>query len=140
MDCKASVSLILNNDKFLLIKRSDRENDPWSGQMALPGGHKEKNETCEETAIRETFEEVNLKIKINRFLGIYYTLNNKLKVAAFEAFTLNDDVIIDNEISEYFWVRFDELKYDNLSYLYKNYTIFGLTYRILNDYIKNLKH
>ena len=78
------------------------------------------------------------KIKINKFLGVYYTLNNKLKVAAFEALTLNDDVVIDNEISEYFWVRFDELKCDDLSYLYKNYIIFGLTYRILNDYIKKL--
>ncbi len=135
MDCKASVSLILNDNKFLLIKRADRKDDPWSGDMALPGGHKEDNENCEETAIRETFEEVNLKIKINRFLGIYHTLNNNLSVAAFEAIPLSNNVVIDNEISEYFWVKFDELKYDNLSYLYKNYIIFGLTYRILYDYI-----
>ncbi len=138
MECEAAVSLIFNDDKFLLIKRSEQKNDPWSGQMALPGGHREISETCEETAIRETFEEVNLKIKINRFIGIYYTLNNNLSVAAFEAFPLNSNVVIDKEISKYFWVGFDELEYDNLSYLYNDYVIFGLTYRILNDYIRNL--
>ncbi|HII81785.1 MAG TPA: NUDIX domain-containing protein, partial [Ferroplasma sp.] len=41
MECMAAVALILNGNKFLLIKRADQEGDPWSGHMALPGGHRE---------------------------------------------------------------------------------------------------
>ena len=57
MDCMAAVALIWNNNEFLLIKRADQEGDPWSGQMALPGGHREPGERCMDTAIRETKEE-----------------------------------------------------------------------------------
>ena len=44
---------------FALIKRPMHEkNHP--GQIALPGGAMEKNETLEETALREAFEEVGI--------------------------------------------------------------------------------
>jgi len=48
-----------NNWHFPLIKRPMHEkNHP--GQIALPGGAREKNETLEETALREAFEEVGI--------------------------------------------------------------------------------
>ena len=48
-----------NNWYFPLIKRPMHEkNHP--GQIALPGGARENNETLEETALREAFEEVGI--------------------------------------------------------------------------------
>lgn len=60
---KASVLIALFDKKgelyFPLIKRPEHEkNHP--GQIALPGGSKEKNETFEETALREAQEEIGL--------------------------------------------------------------------------------
>ena len=53
-----------NLDPFdlLYIRRALKKNDPWSGQIAFPGGRHENNETLQETAERETMEEIGLDI------------------------------------------------------------------------------
>jgi 8-oxo-dGTP pyrophosphatase MutT (NUDIX family) len=49
--------------ELLLIKRSEREGDPWSGQIALPGGRREPADaTLQDTAIRETREETGIDL------------------------------------------------------------------------------
>ena len=48
--------------EVLLIRRAEREGDPWSGHMAFPGGHIEAGESPLEAAIRETEEEVGLAL------------------------------------------------------------------------------
>ncbi len=141
MECKASVSLIINNKSILLIKRQIRLGDPWSGHMALPGGHRLSNETCEEAALREAYEEVGLKIKIIDFLGIYSPGNRKdLTVAAFIAKPLTLDIRIDEEVSECFWASMNELKEINNTYIINKHVIFGMTYRILKDFFMNKNH
>jgi 8-oxo-dGTP pyrophosphatase MutT (NUDIX family) len=66
---EAAVALILretNDDvlELLFIKRAARANDPWSGQIAFPGGRHEKFDTSlEETAVRETLEEVGFDLR-----------------------------------------------------------------------------
>ncbi len=48
----------------LFIKRADIENDPWSGQVALPGGKQEEQDDSNDfkTAVREAQEEVGLNL------------------------------------------------------------------------------
>ena len=56
--------------EVLLMRRADRPGDPWSGQMAFPGGHLEAGETFEAAARRETGEEVGLDLGTHgRVLG-----------------------------------------------------------------------
>jgi 8-oxo-dGTP pyrophosphatase MutT (NUDIX family) len=48
----------------LLIERAIREGDPWSGHMALPGGHLDPTDAdLGATAERETREEVGLDLR-----------------------------------------------------------------------------
>ena len=48
---------------ILMIKRADREGDPWSGHMAFPGGRMEKTDAHGfAVAVRETHEEVGLHL------------------------------------------------------------------------------
>jgi 8-oxo-dGTP pyrophosphatase MutT (NUDIX family) len=46
--------------EILLIRRAVNERDPWSGDVALPGGKVEAGETDFEATIRECKEEVSL--------------------------------------------------------------------------------
>jgi len=62
---KADLSL-----EILMIQRATHHLDPWSGHMAFPGGREEaQDHSLEETARRETFEEVNLKLRAQMLLG-----------------------------------------------------------------------
>lgn len=56
--------------EVLLIRRAERPGDPWSGHMALPGGHHDPEDAdLRETAMRETLEEVGLDLTGREYLG-----------------------------------------------------------------------
>jgi 8-oxo-dGTP pyrophosphatase MutT (NUDIX family) len=62
---RSAVALIMRelNDhiEILMIKRADREGDPWSGHMAFPGGRMDRGDvTGLRTAMRETEEEIGI--------------------------------------------------------------------------------
>ncbi|MET0794422.1 MAG: CoA pyrophosphatase [Polyangiaceae bacterium] len=64
----AAIALVLlerdNALEALLIERAQRAGDPWSGHIALPGGHVEPGDAgLHATAERETLEEVGLDLK-----------------------------------------------------------------------------
>lgn len=63
---QAAVAVLLAPDpvRLLLIRRAERVGDPWSGQLALPGGRREPgDEDLLATALRETDEEVGLRVE-----------------------------------------------------------------------------
>ncbi len=52
------------------IRRAERRDDPWSGQVAFPGGRASETDHCEEeVAERETFEEVGLILSSSDRVG-----------------------------------------------------------------------
>lgn len=56
--------------ELLLIKRAEHPGDPWSGQMALPGGRKDPLDAhLLATVTRETCEEVGVELSPDRLLG-----------------------------------------------------------------------
>ena len=95
-----------NKEKFLVIKQ-------MSGYYGFPKGHMEGDETEEETALREVYEEVGLKAKIVE--GFRETLDyqvnkNIMKEAVF--FLMRSDekkVKLDkNEVLEYAWLGYKD--------------------------------
>jgi len=56
---------VINNGRVLLTKRKD------FGVWCLPGGHVEAGESVTQAAIRETFEEVGIEVRLNRLVGLY---------------------------------------------------------------------
>lgn len=75
-----SVLILLYEDEgeihFPLIKRTDYKG-LHSGQISLPGGKKEQGETENETAIRETFEEIGVnpaKVEVIGHLSKFFVI------------------------------------------------------------------
>lgn len=69
---EAAVAVVLGDhpDAMLIIRRAEREGDPWSGHMGLPGGRRAKSDVdLLATAIRETREEVGLILDETLLLG-----------------------------------------------------------------------
>lgn len=134
LDAEAAVVLLTDEHGFVLLKRKERLGDPWSGQMALPGGFKKSGENIVEAAERECFEEVGITPNIEGSMGIYMPLNRKIKVQSFYAMCeKTENFKTNDEIETAFWVDETELKKGENCYYYKDYKIWGLTYRILSD-------
>lgn len=59
-----------NGLEFLMLKRAKRKGDPWSGDMAFPGGkmsHSDENYLA--TALRETHEETGVLLSEEMVIG-----------------------------------------------------------------------
>jgi 8-oxo-dGTP pyrophosphatase MutT (NUDIX family) len=82
--CYASVLIPLYREKgqwyILFIRRSEREDDPHSGQVAFPGGKVDKNDyNARAAALREAEEEIGLQSEQVTVLGHlrdYQTISN----------------------------------------------------------------
>ena len=71
---QAAVAIVMRDGidgtEFLMIQRAFHENDPWSGQMAFPGGKIEDHDkSAKAAAIRETMEEVGLSLSRADYIG-----------------------------------------------------------------------
>ncbi|TDJ60628.1 MAG: CoA pyrophosphatase [Proteobacteria bacterium] len=70
----AAVAMILaegdNDLDVCFIQRAERDGDPWSGQVAFPGGRADPvDRDASAVAERETFEEIGLKLHAKHLIG-----------------------------------------------------------------------
>lgn len=87
---RAAVSIILRDrgqsTEFLMMQRAYDDRDPWSGQMAFPGGKFDPTDaTIYDAAVRETEEEISVSLQNEDYLGQIddcygITVNGKYRV------------------------------------------------------------
>lgn len=66
---KVAAGILVEDDgKVVLVRRGVQ---PSAGAWALPSGFAEYEETIEETAIREAYEETGLRVEVDGLLGVY---------------------------------------------------------------------
>ena len=158
-DANAAVALLLkpeNQDlKVFFVKRAENPADPWSGQMALPGGKRDtRDQDLKHTVVRETLEETNINLLDRcRFLGVMEpvrsTVRPEMKILPFVVLLEHEPSIKLNEELEWFvWISPEELAQHKgtakfsfgefPSYVVGNSVIWGLTYRILKKIVHTL--
>ena len=147
---------------ILMIKRAEREGDPWSGHMAFPGGRVDPDDAnAFAAALRETEEEVGLRLMPEQeYLGRLSDLSARprfrtlgMTVTPF-VFRLHREVEFtpNYEVAEVVWVPMeflldgDNLKqmtweYKNMKipvpcYHYNDYTIWGLSLMMLGELLE----
>ncbi len=161
---EAAVALVLQPQvsglRALFILRARKEGDPWSGQMALPGGHRETYDTdLVETARRETHEEIGLDLnQAGRYLGTLPGIRANPRagfdlVVTPQVFALEDQAVPlrpNEEVAEVLWgnlddmmtgrtltdARFPEFQREGTfpGYQVGRQVVWGLTFRMMNDF------
>jgi len=153
---RAAVSVMLSDTiapKVLLIKRSEREGDPWSGQIAFPGGKfQDGDESLRATAVREALEEVGVDLGASSdflgYLGLFRTHTADMEVVP-AVFLLRGRVSVktNEEAASYKWVDLGRLQSEGAMFTYRiqqggeprdvpslkvdDYVVWGLTRQII---------
>ena len=159
-----NILLYLKNNEwyFPLMVRSTNDRDRHSGQISLPGGKKEEYDiNFEETAKRETSEEMGIDIYYNRIIRemspIYIPPSN-FYVKAFVSYTKKNPQFILQETEAVELIEFPVATLLNLSehpemmvlpssrgvevpvINFNNYSIWGATSMIISEFSHLLKN
>ena len=164
----AAVALIVRQStsgpQLFFIQRAFSEKDPWSGQIAFPGGNQDPGDAdCVATAIRETREEVGMSLSHTDLLGQLDDQQGKnnfrqipliISCLVFEL-SEHQQVVANNEVADMLWVDLSHLldganKIDYMtSYSEQPYpglvlpggaVLWGLTYRFVRRFLELIKN
>ena len=156
---QAAVAILVkpkdNDIEFFLVKRAEVDDDPWSGDMAFPGGKKnQQDHTLIDTATREVLEETNIDLAKKRAIGfmepVYSAVRKTLAVQpVVYRFNEYPEVELNYELTKYLWVPLKEIKkgktkavvkgWEGPVYKVKGETIWGLTFRMLEKMLELLE-
>ncbi len=167
---RAAVAMILagpgDDLQLCLIRRAERAGDPWSGHYAFPGGRAHPGDaTARAVAERETREEVGLSLHRSHLIGPLSEMPVRLG-GVDTGMTLSPFVYClgseraplapNGEVAAAYWVPLSHLwEANNGTYLelergktrmlypairYRDYVIWGLTYRVLTLFSDVLGH
>src|SRR5215470_4239288 len=163
---RASVALVLSPTdtgvELLLIQRATRDDDPWSGHMALPGGRRDPDDAdVIATAVRETREEVGVDLAVDgEVIGRLDELRAIARHRPLDlvispiVFALHGPVALTlsrREVESAVWVplaflgsaaarvtferTLDGVASSYPAFRYERYTIWGLTHRIVDGFL-----
>lgn len=105
---KSATVAILHNNNVLLLKRGDSA--PWMpGRFCLPGGRLETNESLEDCALREVYEETNIVLVRDSLVPFEIKYKNNRTKIVFASIVSSDIVNLNWEHSDYKWVSFDNI-------------------------------
>jgi len=94
-----AIVIVTNANEVLLARGIGWKDSYW----ALISGHIRPGETAEQTAKREVYEEVGLKVSTLEFLRTYTTKDHELLMIAFKAKTENTTIKKSQELEDAKW-------------------------------------
>ncbi len=137
--------------EVFIVKRAEVDGDPWSGDMAFPGGKKAaQDHGVLDAAVREVMEETGIDLKPLTPLGYMQPLTSLVrqtfKVQPIVYLLEGESPIrLNYELTKYMWTPIDELRklksravvkgFDSPIYKIGDDVVWGLTCRMLDQLI-----
>lgn len=160
---QAAVAMLLRerrqHPEVLFIRRAEHESDPWSGDLAFPGGGIEpRDRDARAAAERETREEIGLDLEPHQYLGQSTELAGaylSVKISCF-VYLLDQvpELKLNDEVVETFWVPLKTLLDPERNHLasfkyrgalrqhpvielaeWSDRPLWGITYRLLQQFL-----
>jgi 8-oxo-dGTP pyrophosphatase MutT (NUDIX family) len=159
---RAAVAILIRLGKsgepeIFFIQRAIYEGDPWSGQIAFPGGREEDSDrTLADTATRETYEETAIDLRVcAEHVGVLDDLHPRtvrLPAVVVRPFVFLvaecPEVVLSSEVADCFWVPLSSLldrsvwrdatvraggtEMSRFAFHHRGFVIWGMTERILS--------
>lgn len=101
---EAAVSIVLNNDKKVLILKRSSDASTFPGYWNFPGGRVEEGEPIKEAAVRELREESGLEVKSSDLIYLIASNLPNLIIHYFLTSNFSGQVVLNKESTEYQWV------------------------------------
>lgn len=158
----AAVALLLKegatSPEVLFIIRADNASDPWSGNIAFPGGRLDgPHESPQQAAVRETWEELSLDLQEALYLGRLDDLFGATLPVLVSCFVYQISgavsLIPNHEIAATFWAPLSKLlekdRHQQRNFFYRNKErshpvvtllepeqplLWGITYRLISSF------
>lgn len=161
---RSAVNLLVDFEQqqpqVLMIKRAEREGDPWSGHMAFPGGRFEadKDQNMSATADRETHEEIGVLCRdyslhswrLSEVLTPMHIRRSQMAVTPFvHLLERRPEVAPNEEVADVIWIplsffldqtqrttmqwSYKGVKLDLPCYYYQGHRIWGLSLKMLDE-------
>jgi len=120
--------LVIDNEKLLLLRRGI---SPARGKWTFPGGYVDHGETPVQAALRETDEEVGMRVTIGELFGLYADPDDPVAaVAVYLAQPGLEPPGLSDEAIEVRYFAADEIPWDEIA--------FRTTRDALNDWIRRV--
>jgi 8-oxo-dGTP pyrophosphatase MutT (NUDIX family) len=152
----AAVAILIRptdeDPEVFIVKRAEVDGDPWSGDMAFPGGKKAtQDKGVLDAAVREVMEETGIDLKPLKPLGYMEPLTSWVRrtfrvqpvVYLFEG---DPPITLNYELTKYMWTPICELRklrsrakvkgFDSPIYRIGDDVVWGLTCRMLDKLIE----
>jgi 8-oxo-dGTP pyrophosphatase MutT (NUDIX family) len=159
---RAAVAILIRlgasgEPEIFFIQRAVYEGDPWSGQIAFPGGREEQSDpSLADTAIRETFEETAIDLReCAELVGVLddlHPMTVRLPAVVVRPFVFLvaecPEIILSSEVADCFWVPLSSLldrsvwrdatvraggtEMSRFAFHHRGFVIWGMTERILS--------
>ncbi|HEY3307847.1 MAG TPA: CoA pyrophosphatase [Desulfuromonadaceae bacterium] len=163
---RAAVAMMLRQGaddlEMLFIERAVHERDPWSGNLAFPGGKVEPGERARQAAERETLEEIGFDLQASCYMGRLADIagaNLPVRVSCF-AFGVDwagVEPVLSDEVGDLFWVKLNHLRsvehritaqvrFGDKKFVVpairlpqtEKTVLWGLTYRLVLQFLENI--
>lgn len=109
----AAGTLFTLDDGIVLVQRAI---PPAYGKWVFPGGFVDRGERVEAAAVRETREEVNLEVEIDRLLNVYSYEDSAVVIVAYAAHVVGGELAAKDEALDVRTFHQADIPWDDLAF------------------------